>query len=44
MNFDYTEEQSAIRDSLSKWAAQQYDFDKRRAALASEDVPDEPPA
>lgn len=38
MNFDYTEEQNAIRDSLSKWAAQQYDFDKRRAALASEDA------
>lgn len=37
MNFDYTDEQNAIRDSLSKWAAQQYDFDKRRAALASED-------
>ena len=37
MNFDYTDEQNAIRDSLSKWAAQQYDFEKRRAALASED-------
>lgn len=38
MNFDYTDEQNAIRDSLSKWAAQQYDFDKRRAALASEEA------
>jgi hypothetical protein len=38
MNFDYTDEQNAIRDSLSKWASQQYDFDKRRAALASEDA------
>jgi alkylation response protein AidB-like acyl-CoA dehydrogenase len=38
MNFDYTDEQNAIRDSLSKWAQQQYDFDKRRAALASEDA------
>jgi alkylation response protein AidB-like acyl-CoA dehydrogenase len=37
MNFDYTDEQNAIRDSLSKWAAQQYDFDKRREALKSED-------
>jgi alkylation response protein AidB-like acyl-CoA dehydrogenase len=37
MNFDYTDEQNALRDSLSKWAAQQYDFEKRRAALASED-------
>ncbi|MBS0385379.1 MAG: acyl-CoA dehydrogenase family protein, partial [Proteobacteria bacterium] len=38
MNFDYTDEQNAIRDSLSKWAAQQYDFDKRRAALADENA------
>jgi hypothetical protein len=38
MNFDYTDEQNALRDSLAKWAAGQYDFDKRRAALASEDA------
>ena len=38
MNFDYTDEQNAIRDSLSKWAAQQYDFDKRREALKNEDA------
>jgi alkylation response protein AidB-like acyl-CoA dehydrogenase len=37
MNFDYTDEQNALRDSLSKWAAQQYDFEKRKAALKSED-------
>jgi len=37
MNFDYTDEQNAIRDSLSKWAAQQYDFDKRREALKREE-------
>jgi alkylation response protein AidB-like acyl-CoA dehydrogenase len=37
MNFDYTEEQTMLRDSIAKWAAGQYDFDKRRAALASED-------
>jgi alkylation response protein AidB-like acyl-CoA dehydrogenase len=37
MNFDYTDEQNAIRDSLSKWAQQQYDFDKRREALKSDD-------
>lgn len=36
MNFDYSDEQNALRDSLSKWAAQQYDFDKRKAALADE--------
>lgn len=38
MNFDYTDEQNMLRDSIAKWAAQQYDFDKRRAALASEDA------
>jgi len=36
MNFDYTDEQSMLRDSIAKWAAGQYDFDKRQAALASE--------
>src|SRR5262245_19763733 len=38
MNFDYTDEQSMLRDSIAKWAAGQYDFEKRRAALASEDA------
>ncbi|MGE0595409.1 MAG: acyl-CoA dehydrogenase family protein [Hyphomonadaceae bacterium] len=37
MNFDYTDEQNMLRDSIAKWAAGQYDFDKRRAALASEE-------
>ncbi len=37
MNFDYSDEQNMLRDSIAKWAAGQYDFDKRRAALASED-------
>ncbi len=37
MNFDYTEEQSMLRDSIAKWAAGQYDFEKRREALRSED-------
>jgi hypothetical protein len=36
MNFDYTDEQNMLRDSIAKWAAAEYDFDKRRAALASE--------
>ncbi len=36
MNFDYTDEQNMLRDSIAKWAAGQYDFDKRRAALADE--------
>jgi hypothetical protein len=38
MNFDYTEEQGMLRDSIAKWAAAEYDFDKRRAALAKEDA------
>lgn len=38
MNFDYTDEQNMLRDSIAKWVAGQYDFDKRRAALASEDA------
>lgn len=38
MNFDYSDEQNMLRDSIAKWAAGQYDFDKRRAALASEDA------
>lgn len=37
MNFDYTDEQNMLRDSIAKWAAGEYDFDKRRAALSSED-------
>ena len=38
MNFDYTDEQNMLRDSIAKWAAGQYDFDKRREALKSEDA------
>ncbi|MGE0743499.1 MAG: acyl-CoA dehydrogenase family protein [Hyphomonadaceae bacterium] len=38
MNFDYTDEQNMLRDSIAKWAAGEYDFDKRRAALANEDA------
>lgn len=38
MNFEYTDEQNMLRESIAKWAAGQYDFDKRRAALASEDA------
>jgi alkylation response protein AidB-like acyl-CoA dehydrogenase len=36
MNFDFTDEQNALRDSLAKWAAGRYDFDKRREALRGE--------
>ncbi|MBL8531658.1 MAG: acyl-CoA dehydrogenase family protein [Hyphomonadaceae bacterium] len=38
MNFDYTDEQNMLRDSIAKWAAGQYDFDKRRAALANDEA------
>jgi alkylation response protein AidB-like acyl-CoA dehydrogenase len=38
MNFDYTDEQNMLRDSIAKWAAGQYDFDKRREALKREDA------
>ena len=37
MNFDYTDEQNMLRDSIAKWAAGQYDFEKRKAALKSDD-------
>lgn len=38
MNFDYTDEQNMLRDSIAKWAAGQYDFEKRRAALANDEA------
>ena len=38
MNFDYTDEQNMLRDSIAKWAQGQYDFDKRREALKSEEA------
>jgi alkylation response protein AidB-like acyl-CoA dehydrogenase len=38
MNFDYTDEQNMLRDSIAKWAAGEYDFDKRREALKSDDA------
>jgi alkylation response protein AidB-like acyl-CoA dehydrogenase len=38
MNFDYTDQQNALRDSLQKWAAGEYDFEKRKAALAKPDA------
>ena len=37
MNFDFTDEQNMLRESIAKWAAGEYDFDKRRAALESVD-------
>ena len=38
MDFDFTDEQNLIRNSIAKWAAAEYDFDKRRANLASDDA------
>jgi hypothetical protein len=35
MNFSFTEEQTLLRDSLSSYLADRYDFDKRRAAVKS---------
>ena len=37
MHFDYSDEQNMLRDSIAKWAAGQYDFEKRREALGRED-------
>jgi len=36
MDFNFTDEQQMLRDSIAKYAAANYDFDKRRAALKSE--------
>jgi pimeloyl-CoA dehydrogenase small subunit len=38
MDFNFTDEQNMLRDSIAKFAAAEYDFDKRRAMLASEDA------
>jgi alkylation response protein AidB-like acyl-CoA dehydrogenase len=34
MNFDYSDEQNLLRESIAKWAGAEYDFDKRRANMA----------
>jgi pimeloyl-CoA dehydrogenase small subunit len=36
MDFSFTEEQSMLRDTVASYLADTYDFDKRRAAVASE--------
>ena len=36
MEFDYTEEQLALQDTLQRFIARDYDFDKRRAILRSD--------
>ncbi|MHB8529571.1 MAG: acyl-CoA dehydrogenase family protein [Caulobacteraceae bacterium] len=35
MDFSFTQEQSMLRDTLASWLADHYDFEARRAALAS---------
>jgi alkylation response protein AidB-like acyl-CoA dehydrogenase len=37
MNFEYTEEQRALRDSLERFIEKEYSFDKRRARVRSEE-------
>ncbi len=34
MDFEFSEEQRLLREAIAKWAANTYDFDKRRAMLA----------
>ncbi len=36
MDFTFTEEQTLIRDSIAKWGAGRYDFEKRRALARAE--------
>jgi alkylation response protein AidB-like acyl-CoA dehydrogenase len=36
MDFNFTDEQTMLRESIAKFAAANYDFDKRKAALKSE--------
>jgi len=37
MNFDFTEEQTMIKDSVSRFVRDEYDFDTRRAIIDSEE-------
>ena len=36
MNFDYTEEQQQLADSVRRYLANAYDFDKRKAIVRSD--------
>ena len=33
MNFEYTEEQQQLADSIRKYLANEYDFEKRKAII-----------
>lgn len=35
MDFNFTEEQTMLRDTVARFVSQAYDFDKRRAIIAS---------
>jgi alkylation response protein AidB-like acyl-CoA dehydrogenase len=35
MDFNFTDEQNMLRDSIAKWVAAEYDFDKRKAVVKS---------
>ena len=37
MNFDYTEEQQMVRDSIARFVQDDYDWDTRRAIVASDE-------
>jgi alkylation response protein AidB-like acyl-CoA dehydrogenase len=37
MNFDFSEEQTMLRDSVARFVHDDYDFDRRRAIVASDD-------
>jgi hypothetical protein len=37
MDFNFTQEQDMLRDSIAKFVAAEYDFDKRRAMITSSD-------
>ena len=36
MNFDFTEEQQMVRDSIARFVQDDYDWDTRKAIVASE--------
>ncbi|MBI1250990.1 MAG: pimeloyl-CoA dehydrogenase small subunit [Alphaproteobacteria bacterium] len=38
MDFNFTDEQNMLRDSISRFIASEYDFDKRRAMLKSDEA------
>ena len=35
MDFDFSEDQGALRDAVQKWVEKGYDFERRRAIVAA---------